>query len=84
LGKDVVNYKAEGKRQMAEGNKETTEPERQLLERYAQGERDFRGASLEGVNFNNAILVEALFDHASLQNADFTGADLSRASFFGS
>ncbi len=52
LGKrcSELQDKAEGKRQMTEGNKETTEPERQLLERYAQGERDFRGASLEGVN----------------------------------
>ncbi|WP_413162395.1 Rid family detoxifying hydrolase [Capilliphycus salinus ALCB114379] len=44
---------------------------KELLEKYAQGERDFQGVELKGVNLNGANLSEI-----NLKDADLTGAKL--------
>jgi uncharacterized protein YjbI with pentapeptide repeats len=50
----------------------------QLLERYLTGERDFRGASLEGANFDSTNLSDVLLNHACLKGANLTNSDLGR------
>jgi uncharacterized protein YjbI with pentapeptide repeats len=61
---------------------------KELLERYARGERkfgraDLRGADLSGGNLDGANLVAAEFRRADLTGADLTGACLSEADLSG-
>ena len=51
---------------------------KELLERYASGERDFRGANFSGANLIDAILIGA-----DLSGADFTGANFGGAILIG-
>jgi len=52
-----------------------------LLDRYASGERDFRGVQLTGPNFANQDLSGANFRRALLPNANFKGANLVGCNF---
>lgn len=66
--------------------KKPPESAKELLDRYAQGERDFAGAllmgaDLEGANLRGANLRHANFQMAKLSGADFQGADLREANF---
>ncbi len=61
---------------------------RELLERYASGERDFRGielqeANLEGVNLEGADLRHALFCLTNFNRANLIDADFSHANLVG-
>jgi len=53
----------------------------QLLQRYAQGERDFSGADLRGCNFKGQDLSGADFSGADIRGASFEGARLQGAIF---
>jgi hypothetical protein len=63
----------------------------QLLERYANGTRDFSGADLRGVDLSHASLVginlyradltDATLEQADLREANFLKADLTNANF---
>ena len=53
----------------------------ELLERYAAGERYFRGAVLRCTHLRQASLQLCNLDHADLYGAVLDGADLRRASF---
>jgi Domain of unknown function (DUF1830)/Pentapeptide repeats (8 copies) len=52
---------------------------RELLDRYAAGERDFRGMSLIQANLSGYNLSEADFSQAELSGADFSRSNLSWA-----
>jgi hypothetical protein len=54
-----------------------------VLKRYAAGERDFRGADLQGLRFRRACLAGADFSGADLRGTDFLEADLRGAKFVG-
>lgn len=41
---------------------------KELLERYAAGERDFTGVDLYGVDLSNAVLTEINLDRADLKS----------------
>jgi uncharacterized protein YjbI with pentapeptide repeats len=49
----------------------------ELLDRYADGDRDFAGIDLHGVDLSNAVLRGINLDRADLSEVNFTGADLS-------
>jgi hypothetical protein len=51
----------------------------ELLERYAAGKRDFRGANLWGANLRRADLSGADLSGADLSQASLTGANLTGA-----
>lgn len=55
------------------------ESARELLTRYQAGERDFKGAYLEGVNLRHTCLVGANLIGAKLQQASLSGANLQHA-----
>ncbi len=50
---------------------------KELLRRYAHGERDFRGIVLRKRDLSEATLVGSHFDDADLSGSRFSGADLS-------
>ncbi len=73
---------------MANEKKEPPKSAEELLERYAAGERDFRGAELIGENMGGAILARvnlggALLRDANLHGVDFRYANLKRALLIG-
>jgi uncharacterized protein YjbI with pentapeptide repeats len=51
----------------------------ELLERYADGERDFAGITLKSVDLQEAILIDINFCGADLSYSNFDDADLSNA-----
>mgnify|MGYP003466268306 FL=1 len=53
--------------------------DRELLDRYAAGERDFRGISLIQANLSGYNLSEADFSQADLSEANLSGSNLSWA-----
>src|ERR1700722_19111049 len=53
----------------------------ELLERYGNGQRDFCGALLSGVDLSEANLVGARFAGADLARSCLCGADLSQTNF---
>ena len=55
----------------------------ELIEKYAQGVRDFSGANLRGANLRGANLREADLYEADLSGADLRGADLRGANLRG-
>jgi len=65
---------------------------KELMERYARGERDFREvklstadlsrADLRGANFSNSKLSSANFSNSKLSSANLSGADLRGADLF--
>ena len=57
----------------------------EILRRYAAGERVFRDADLpEGSSFRGATLAGAIFKEAMLHSVDFRGADLRGVQFVNS
>lgn len=48
----------------------------EVLNRYAKGERDFRGANLRGQNFRGQDLSGADFSEADIRGTNFTNAVL--------
>jgi uncharacterized protein YjbI with pentapeptide repeats len=55
----------------------------ELLQRYAAGERNFRGANLRGQSFKGKDLSGADFSEADVRGANFTNATLKNAKFIG-
>ncbi len=55
----------------------------ELLERYAAGERDFRGAKLNRANLYDAVLAKSQLNAADLTAADLRGANLAEAGLYG-
>ena len=55
----------------------------ELLKRYANGERDFRGANLRGQSFKGCDLSGADFSGADIRSTNFTRAILCGANFSG-
>ena len=53
----------------------------ELLERYATGERDFKGVDLSGVDLKDAELRGINLSQANLSGTDLSGADLSGYGF---
>ncbi|WP_088240236.1 pentapeptide repeat-containing protein [Calothrix rhizosoleniae] len=56
---------------------------RELLRRYAEGERDFCRANLRGQSFKGENLSGADFREADIRSADFSNANLTGANFRG-
>ena len=54
-----------------------------LLQRYAAGERNFRGANLRGQSFKGKDLSGADLSEADIRGANFTNATLKNANFTG-
>jgi hypothetical protein len=67
---------------MAE-NRKPPQSAKELLERYAAGERVFHGAQLAGANLKWADLTRATLYGANLSNADLRGATLLAANLGG-
>lgn len=55
---------------------------RELLQRYAAGERYFRGADLRKVDLGESQLQNVRLSHANLQGAYLAGAQLQDADLF--
>lgn len=55
----------------------------EVLERYREGERDFRPVNLRGQSFKGKNLSRADFSEADIRGANFTNANLSGANFHG-
>ena len=55
----------------------------QVLQRYAEGRRDFREENLRGQSFKGANLSGADFSEADLRSTNFTGANLQGVNFTG-
>jgi len=55
----------------------------ELLDKYANGERDFSGANLSGVDLYNANLIGANLSGANLSGADLYNANLIGANLSG-
>ena len=53
----------------------------EVINKYATGERDFRGANLRGLSFKNQDLSGADFSGADIRSTNFTGANLTGAKF---
>lgn len=53
----------------------------QVIERYANGERDFRLQNLKNLSFIHANLSGADFTGADLSGADLSDSDLNHANF---
>ena len=71
---------------MGDAKKKPPQSAEELLERYAAGERDFRGANLNRANLCEvklvgATLIGASFTEADLIEADLRGADLRETMF---
>ncbi len=54
---------------------------REVLHRYAAGDRDFRGANLRGQSFKGQDLSGADFSEADIRGTNFTHARLKEANF---
>ncbi|WP_072622779.1 pentapeptide repeat-containing protein [Spirulina major] len=54
---------------------------RDVLQRYAAGEREFQGANLRGRSFRGKCLAGADFSGADIRGTDFTQADLTGVKF---
>lgn len=54
---------------------------REVLKRYGQGERDFRGADLRGQILKGAVLSGADFSDADIREANFENAILEETNF---
>ena len=61
---------------MGDGKRKPPQNAKELLERYAKGERDFSGADLSGADFEYAVLTELDLSNANLSNANFERAEL--------
>ncbi|NES67977.1 MAG: hypothetical protein F6K24_23405 [Okeania sp. SIO2D1] len=57
--------------------------ERQILQRYRQGERDFQDANLRGLCFKGEDLSGADFSFADIRGTNFSGANLTNTKFCG-
>ncbi len=57
--------------------------EREILQLYQQGERNFQGANLKGLCFNGKDLSGADFSGADIRGTNFRGANLQGAKFRG-
>ena len=57
--------------------------QREILQLYQQGERNFQGANLRGLSFKGEDLSDADFSFADLRGTNFRGANLTRAKFCG-
>ena len=55
----------------------------EVLSRYTNGERNFRGANLRGQSFKGQDLSGADFSGADIRSANFTNAKLIGANFSG-
>ena len=55
----------------------------ELLQRYAEGERDFQGANLSGADLQGANLSFANLSNANLSDANLQGAWLQRTTLCG-
>ena len=55
----------------------------EVLRRYAEGKRDFRGANLRGQSFEGQDLSGADFSEADIRSANFNNANLREAKFCG-
>jgi len=55
----------------------------EVLKRYADGRRDFRGENLRGQSFKGKDLSGADFSEAKIQGTNFTNAKLTDANFSG-
>lgn len=53
--------------------------EKEVLRRYAEGERDFKRLNLRGANFRGAVLAGADFSDCDLRGANFTRVTLTEA-----
>jgi hypothetical protein len=54
-----------------------------LLQQYAQGERNFRGRNLQGLSLQGKNLAGADFTRADIRGTDFKNANLRGATFVG-
>ncbi|WP_054467109.1 pentapeptide repeat-containing protein [Planktothricoides sp. SR001] len=54
---------------------------KELLRRYADGRRDFRGENLRGQSFKGKDLSGADFSKADIRGANFTNATLKNTKF---
>ena len=61
------------------GERDKVMDEREIVRRYASGQRSFDGAILERANLSGAVLSGADLYKANLSRADLRGADLSGA-----
>jgi hypothetical protein len=52
-----------------------------LLNRYASGENNFKGAILVGIDLSKADLIGINFQHADMESADLTLSYLTRVNF---
>jgi hypothetical protein len=68
---------------VAMGDKKPPRSDKELLKRYAEGERDFRGIDISGAELNFANLSKANFTGANLNGANLRGADLGLADLSG-
>lgn len=55
----------------------------EILRRYSNGERDFRGCKIQGENFRGKNLSEADFSYADIRGSNFVHAILQGAKFTG-
>ena len=53
----------------------------ELLKRYADGRRDFRGKNLQGLSFEGKDLSGADFSEANIRGTNFSRANLTGAKF---
>lgn len=56
---------------------------KEVLRRYAAGERDFRGLNLRGQSFKGADLSDADFSETDLRSTNLTGTTLRKVNFIG-
>jgi hypothetical protein len=54
---------------------------KELLQQYAQGERNFRGANLQGLSLHGKDLSGADFTRSDIRGTDFTNANLQGVNF---
>ncbi|NER05122.1 MAG: hypothetical protein F6K17_22265 [Okeania sp. SIO3C4] len=57
--------------------------QREILQLYQQGERNFQRANLRGLSFQGKDLSDADFSYADIRGTDFSGAILTGAKFCG-
>ncbi|NEO26815.1 MAG: hypothetical protein F6K03_07935, partial [Kamptonema sp. SIO4C4] len=56
---------------------------KEVLRRYAEGERDFRGQSLLGESFQGENLAGADFSYTDIRGTNFSSTNLTEATFYG-